>query len=69
MYNCFDIKCKVKNIFVNVHYIDIVHTIIVNLSRWHLKKNKMTRGIVFYPDECFSKSSPAGQPLHTSIGL
>ena len=50
MYNCFDIKCKVKNIFVNVHYIDIVYTIIVNLARWHFKKNKMTRGIVFYPD-------------------
>ena len=33
MYDGFDIKCKLKNIFVNVHYIYIVHIIILNLGR------------------------------------
>ena len=38
MYDGFDIKCKLKNIFVNVHYIDIVHIIILNLGQGFKKK-------------------------------
>ena len=39
MYNGFDIKCKLKNIFVNVHYVDTVHITILNLEQEPGKKN------------------------------
>ena len=47
MYDGFDIKCKVKNIFVNVHYVDIIHSIIVNLGWWF--ENKNYQGYCFLP--------------------